>query len=107
MKKKTKNQFLLFLAVSLFFATAFFTVVYSGIYNVGATDGHIKPVEWVLKKTMENSVSHHAKKIQVPDSINLWSPLYARDFYGHYNAACQTCHGAPGKKADPWMIIYP
>ncbi len=83
------------------------SVVFGGVYNVGATDGHTKPVEWVLRTTMENSVRKHAQDIEVPDTLDLADPLFSRQFYGHYSAACQTCHGAPGLEADPWMIIYP
>lgn len=82
-------------------------VLFGGFYNVGATDGRTKIVEWTLRTTMENSVRKHAQDIKIPDTIDLTDPLYARDFYGHYSAACQTCHGAPGQKSDPWMIIYP
>lgn len=106
--KRKPNYYLVFIAsVSLSFVAIFIAVVFGGIYNVGATDGHAKPLEWVLRTTMENSIRQHAKNILVPDTLDLQNPLYARNYYGHYSAACQTCHGAPGIKADPWMIIYP
>ncbi|HMU11302.1 MAG TPA: cytochrome c, partial [Ferruginibacter sp.] len=41
------------------------------------------------------------------DSIKFGDSLYYREFYGHYSAACQPCHGAPGKNRAPWMVIYP
>lgn len=85
----------------------FITVVFGGIYNVAATDKHIAPVEWVLRKTMESSVRSHAKYIDVPDTIDLQDKNLARKFYGAYTKACQSCHGAPGRKPDPWMYIYP
>lgn len=56
---------------------------------------------------MEESVENHALDIAVPDSLDLLDPAYATQFYGHYSAACQTCHGAPGRDPDPWMVIYP
>lgn len=86
---------------------AFFVVVFGGVVNVGATEGHSAPVEWVLRTTMENSVENHAESVVVPDTLDLRSRAFATQFYGHYSAACQTCHAAPGKKADPWMVIYP
>ena len=85
----------------------FLTVVFGGIYNVGTTDKHIAPVEWVFRKTMESSVRSHAKYINVPDSIDLQDKKLARKFYGAYTKACQACHGAPGREPDEWMYIYP
>jgi len=56
---------------------------------------------------MESSVRNHAKDIRVPATLNLQDKTLSRQFYGAYTKACQTCHGAPGRKADPWMYIYP
>jgi hypothetical protein len=107
MKKKTLIRTSFILGAFLLAVAAFVSVVFIGIYHVGATDRHTKPVEWILRTTMKNSIRYHAKDIQVPDLLNLLDPLYAREFYGHYSAACQTCHGAPGQKANPWLVIYP
>jgi hypothetical protein len=85
----------------------FIMVVYGGVVHVGVTEPHGKPTEYVLRTTMENSVRNHAKGIKVPDTMDLTDPIFARQFYGHYSAACRTCHGGPGKKPDPWMVIYP
>lgn len=81
--------------------------MWGGVYNVAATEGHIAPVEWVLRTTMESSVRNHASDIQVPDSIDLSDPAFAAPFVAHYDAACATCHAAPGEDRDPWMVIYP
>lgn len=105
MKKKTLIT--LTLIIVTFLVVVFITVVFGGVYNVGATDKHIAPMEWVFRKTMESSVRNHAKYIDVPDNINLQDKKLAREFYGAYTKACQTCHGAPGRKPDPWVYIYP
>ncbi len=107
MKKKSIIRAFLLLGTSLIVLTAFLSVIFKGLYHVGATDGHSKPVEWVLRTTMKNSIRHHARDIQVPDTIDLLDLSFARQFYGHYSAACQPCHGAPGQQAAPWMVIYP
>jgi mono/diheme cytochrome c family protein len=77
---------ILLIAASLVF-------IYSGVYNVAATEPHIKPVEWLLNLTLEKSVSRHAKGIEVPpvsdDSI-------VQTGFIHYKEMCVTCHGAPG-----------
>lgn len=82
-------------------------VVVGGAYDVAATEAHLAPVEAVLRATMESSVRRQAKEIEVPAGIDLNDREYAARFFGHYDAACRTCHAAPGRDADPWMVIYP
>lgn len=83
------------------------TVVFGGVYNVAATTGHAKPLELVLRKTMESSVERYARTITRPEDVDLQDRAYAARFFNHYDAACATCHGAPGRDPDPWMVIYP
>lgn len=105
MRKKTFIS--LFAIIVTLLIVVFLTVVFGGVYNVAATDKHIAPVEWVFKKTMESSVQNYAGSIKVPDTINLQDKKLARKFYAAYTKACQTCHGAPGRKPDEWMYVYP
>ena len=88
-------------------ASAGGAVVFGGVYDVGATAGHARPIELVLRRTMESSVKRHAGRISVPDNIDLTDTAYAAGYFGHYDAACATCHGAPGRQPDPWMVLYP
>ncbi|MBA3883208.1 MAG: cytochrome c [Chthoniobacterales bacterium] len=81
--------------------------IYSGVYHVGATKPHSPLAHSILRMAMERSVRHHAKRIEVPHDVDLRDRGYATQFYGHYSAACVTCHSAPGVKADPWMVNYP
>lgn len=82
-------------------------LLYTGAYSVAATDGHAKPVEWVLRQTMERSVRAHARDVAVPAGVNLNDKELARKAFGHYSAACVTCHAAPGRGPDPWVVLYP
>ena len=67
-----KNKSLIYLSVIIaFLIIVFLSVVFGGFYNVTATDKHSKSVEWILRKTMENSVRNHAEDIKVPVTINL------------------------------------
>lgn len=85
----------------------FSAVVIGGAYDVAATEPHLEPVEAVLRATMESSVRRQARDVEVPEGIDLQDRAYAARFFGHYDAACRTCHGAPGRDADPWMVLYP
>ncbi len=92
---------------SVIFLAGVVVVIFSGFYNVGATDRHIAPVEWVLRMTMENSVRWHARNVQVPGNISFKDPAFAERAIGHYSVACATCHGSPGQGRSPWMVTYP
>lgn len=95
-------------------ALGFFTIIigiglfiYSGFYDISATAPHFKPVEWLLRTTMIQSVRFHSRDIVIPEDINLMDPKLAEKAIGHYSAACVVCHGAPGEGRAPWVVSYP
>lgn len=67
--------------------------IYSGIYDIAATSGHLPMTRWLLTVGMERSVEQHADGIEVP-------PLSAGSQVlrglRHFEAFCLPCHGAPG-----------
>jgi len=68
-------------------------VVYSGVYDVGATSQHLQPVHSLLETTMRQSVRWRARNITAPpldDALRLGRG--AALFRDH----CVQCHGAPG-----------
>lgn len=81
--------------------------VYGGFYNVAATSGHTKPVETVLRTMMMRSVVAHARQVKVPESFQARDRALAERAGGHYEMMCRTCHGAPGRKPDPWQLYPP
>lgn len=67
--------------------------LYSGAYNVAATDPHTDFVRWVLGTTQERSIKAHAADLSIDlpaDSASL------RRGYRAYEQMCVVCHGAPG-----------
>ena len=107
MKKQMSTILYILGGLVLIGIIAFVSIVFLGAYNVAATEKHSKPVEWILSTTMKNSVRSRAKYIDIPDTLDLKDPDFYQRFYGHYSA-CVTCHAAPGKQADPWMVtLYP
>ncbi|MDO9359703.1 MAG: c-type cytochrome [Polaromonas sp.] len=68
-------------------------VVYSGIYNVGATSQHLQPVHSLLETTMQQSVRWRARQIEPPQ---LEDPARIARGGALYQANCVQCHGAPG-----------
>lgn len=82
-------------------------VVYSGAYNVSATSGHTKLVERTLNNLMIRSVRAHARDIVSPVSMNFRDPKILEPAAGMFETMCRTCHGAPGKEPDPWLLYPP
>lgn len=72
--------------------------IYSGIYNVAASDDHTALEKWVLSTTMHNSVEAYADNIAVPDLDSLdMIEQGARS----YEAMCMGCHLKPGLEDTP------
>lgn len=81
--------------------------VYSGSYNIAATSGHTKPLEHIFRLAMMRSVVAHARDVHPPANFNPQDRELAEHAAGHYEVMCRTCHGAPGKKPDPWQLYPP
>lgn len=75
-------------------------VVFGGLYNVSAREGHWPLVPWVLQTTYSNSVSLRAPAPSaVPDlTADGMVALGAK----HFDGGCRQCHAAPG--TDRWAI---
>lgn len=67
--------------------------MYSGAYDIAATDPHEPVLAWALETTMEQSVEEHADA--APEPIEVDSALLVHGFE-HFDAMCVVCHGAPG-----------
>lgn len=70
--------------------------IYSGAYNVAASERDPAWIRWILHTTMERSVEAHAEGIKPPAEIALNDPGVIRHGFEHYNEMCIACHGAPG-----------
>lgn len=84
------GTFIVFI-VLLIVASLFF--IYSGVYNVAATQPHTEFTEWILDTALTKSVSSHAEGITAPP---LSDDSIVQTGFIHYKEMCVTCHGAPG-----------
>lgn len=75
------------------------TVVYTGAYNVAASDRHADPVRWTFDTTMHRSVASRAEDVVLPESF---TDEMVVDGAGHFAASCAHCHGAPGRDTADW-----
>ena len=68
--------------------------VYTGAYNVAATDWHADAVRWTLDTTMHRSVANRAEDVKFPETV-------PQDLFAEgaelYAGSCVHCHGAPGR----------
>lgn len=75
------------------------TVVYTGSYNVAASDPHVDAVRWTIDTTMRRSVASRAGGIDLPEDP---SEELLSAGAGHYAESCAYCHGAPGEESTEW-----
>lgn len=68
-------------------------VIYTGSYNVAATEAHWGVTEWALNTLQHTSVA--ARVDEVAGSIPTDSAALGHGFE-HFHAMCVLCHGAPG-----------
>lgn len=82
-------------------------VVYSGTYDISAKSGHSPAVASTANALMERSVRKHARDVVSPVGTDFRTPGMLEKAAAHFDAMCVTCHGAPGKKPDPWELYPP
>jgi mono/diheme cytochrome c family protein len=80
--------------------------IYSGLYDVAATDPHSPVTRWVLETARVRSIKAHAIGIQAPPGLD--EPAQILIGVEHFAAHCAVCHGAPGvPKSDIGRGLYP
>jgi mono/diheme cytochrome c family protein len=75
--------------------------VWSGLYDISATDQHLPPTYWLMEKTMRRSVSRRGADISVPP---LGAPQQIERGLALYRSHCVQCHGAPGVAPEPFAL---
>ena len=75
--------------------------VWSGVYDISATDQHLPPTYWLIEKTMRRSVAQRGEDIPVPP---LGAPQQLERGLSLYRAHCVQCHGAPGVAPEPFAL---
>ena len=75
--------------------------VWSGLYDISASDQHLAPTYYTIKKAMERSVARRASDIAVPP---LGAPEQLARGLALYRRHCVQCHGAPGVAPEPFAL---
>jgi len=80
--------------------------IYSGLFNVAATEPHWQATYWIMEKARIRSIQAHAAGLTAPAGYNEEAKITGA--VGHFSEHCATCHGAPGSKpADLAEGMYP
>jgi len=87
-------------AIGLAIAALGAAAVYSGVYDVSATDQHLWPTYWTLRAAMERAIAVRARRLQVPPL----DEAHASRGVGLYRSHCLRCHGAPGVAPEPFAL---
>ena len=86
-------------AVAALGALAGAAVVFLGLFNTSARNGHWAITNWVLHTTFENAVELRAPAASsVPDDLD--DPALIELGARHYDSACRMCHARPGAVTD-------
>lgn len=89
---KTFTTLLLLLVVLIVGAAVF---IWSGTYNVAATDPHTDLVRRTFETIRNQSIAEHSEQVQHPP---LTDAALRQTGLRHYHAMCVMCHGAPGRE---------
>ena len=94
------------LAAALVLGMSYLGFIYSGIYNVAATDPHWGITRWAMETIRTRSIKAHAAGIQVPPKLDDHASIMMGT--EHFAAHCAVCHGAPGvPRGDIAKGLYP
>ncbi|HYE89973.1 MAG TPA: c-type cytochrome, partial [Terriglobales bacterium] len=80
-------------AAILIAAGAWLGFVYSGVYNVAASDEHAPWTAWTLETISERSVKRRAGELPAPLPTDSAALLHG---FEHYRAMCENCHAGVG-----------
>ncbi len=91
----------IFLALILLAVLGGIGFIYSGLYDISATDQHLRPTYYAIQTTMRYSVARRAADIAVPP---LGAPEQLERGLALYRAHCVQCHGAPGVAPESFAL---
>ena len=93
------------LIVTALLITAGTLFLYSGYYNVAATQAHWRTTLRIINEVRELSIAFHSRNIEPPP---MGSPGLLETGLRRYHESCRVCHGAPSFPRDDFAKgLYP
>jgi mono/diheme cytochrome c family protein/cytochrome c2 len=90
-----------FVAFAILAALGGVAFVWSGLYDISATDQHLRLTYHTIRRTMDRSVGRRASAIVVPP---LDAPALLERGVALFRKHCVQCHGAPGVAPEPFAL---
>lgn len=78
-------------------------VIYSGVFNIAATEVDSPPLNWLLVTVREGSIKFHARNIPVPQ---LTGETHRDNGFRIYRNECVMCHTPIGRTPRPMAIGF-
>ncbi len=94
--KQVKNIILTIVVIGILVLLGGSLFIYTGTYNVAASNKDSGLMHWILTTTRKQSVERHSEDVIPPDETAFNNPETLRIGFEHYNEMCIVCHGAPG-----------
>ncbi|AGK58759.1 cytochrome C class I protein [Hyphomicrobium denitrificans 1NES1] len=82
-----------FIAALAVLAAGGLIYIYSGTYNVAASNPHSPILGWVLVTARDKSIAARTDEVGPPPPP---SPSSIKEGFEHFDEMCVACHGAPG-----------
>lgn len=89
---------LIVLTIVVVLAAGMAVLVWSGVYNIAASEPHSAFVHWLFATVRDRSIVSRSQSSDVP---NLTDPDHVRAGIRSYQAMCRVCHGRPGEESPP------
>ena len=70
--------------------------IYSGVYNVAASDPHWPITTWVLETARDRSIHTHAAALSPPAGYDEQAKVVGA--VAHFSEHCAVCHGGPANR---------
>jgi mono/diheme cytochrome c family protein len=86
-------------ALLILLAVAALFVIYTGAYNIAATEEHRAVTRWAFATTFHQSIRRRAAELAPPAEI---AESQVETGAHHYKEMCQYCHGGPGAERAEW-----
>ena len=74
-------------------------VVYTGAFNIAATEEHSSLTRWAFDNTFRSSIERRAAQVDPPSAFT--AEMIEQGAH-EYKEMCQHCHGGPGVEPDEW-----
>lgn len=99
------RSIVIILVIIILLVAAGVIYMYSGYYNIAATQPHWKTTVSIINRLRNASIAAHSTGIQ-PTSIT--DPKLLNEGLRHFHEMCRLCHGAPGYEKEEFAKgLYP